>query len=185
MPGATTLVPKPTTEPHSCNTSCRCQPLWKPQHIVVKATSMRLMGDLFRHDCKAPRPSIRHVRQITSRNVGRRPARVVGGGVVGGARGAALRGAPRAATHVESGFSARVRRRRRPTRAIMSSSSHRGPVRARIRRLRSAAPRRRTRERRSALLRRYVIDASSAGFPSVPTGRLSCHLLHAGCGAAW
>ena len=64
---------------------------------------MRLMGDLFRHDCKAPRPSIRHVRQITSRNVGRRPARVVGGGVVGGARGAALRGAPRAATHVESG----------------------------------------------------------------------------------
>lgn len=68
---------------------------------------MRFMDDLFRHDCKAPRPSIRHVRQITSRNVGRRPARVVGGGVVGGARGAALRGAPRAATHVESGFSAR------------------------------------------------------------------------------
>ena len=38
------------------------------------------MGDLFRHDCKAPRPSIRHVRQITSRNVGRRRARVAGVG---------------------------------------------------------------------------------------------------------
>ena len=63
---------------------------------------MRFMDDLFRHDCKAPRPSIRHVRQITSRNVGRRPARVVGGGVVGGARGAALRGAPRAAQTEEA-----------------------------------------------------------------------------------
>ena len=38
------------------------------------------MDDLFRHDCKAPRPSIRHVRQITSRNVGRRRARVAGVG---------------------------------------------------------------------------------------------------------
>ena len=38
------------------------------------------MDDLFRHDCKVPRPSIRHVRQITSRNVGRRRARVAGVG---------------------------------------------------------------------------------------------------------
>ena len=90
---------------------------------------MRFMDDLFRHDCKAPRPSIRHVRQITSRNVGRRPARVVGGGVVGGARGAALRGAPRAATHVESGFSARVRRRRRRTRAEKPDSRRIAPAR--------------------------------------------------------
>ena len=89
---------------------------------------MRLMGDLFRHDCKAPRPSIRHVRQITSRNVGRRPARVAGGGGVG-ARGAALRGAPRAATHVESGFSARARRRRRRTRAGMPDSRRIAPAR--------------------------------------------------------
>ena len=129
---------------------------------------MRLMGDLFRHDCKAPRPSIRHVRQITSRNVGRRPARVVGGGVVGGARGAALRGAPRAATHVESGFSARVRRRRRRTRAEKPDSRRNA-------RLPSHQPGRRRRpggapaRRRRHTLRPLPARAPGARRPGPPT----------------